>query len=328
MRPLHLLLAIAAGVLLYLVLFGFIISKPLTTDSLGTYVDYKTSYLESIAQQRKILILAGSNGRFSHRCETITQETHIACANLSVAVDVDLRWQMAHYWKYLKAGDVLYMPLEYGPLFITGASIGEEAPFVVRHDHASLALYAAGKLPYALFYFDFRYLIAGLGENLLKAAGVQRRNSVATLTQQGDERDTTPAKAQVYRSYIDSIPAAPIAHELYDDPSSLEMLRAVIQKARSEGVIVVGGLPTTFDDVVVPDALIDRMRAVFETDGACFVVLPNRSLYPRRAFFDSEYHLQEPFQMMHSRMLAPILGEISTSASCPKPETPRAASPD
>lgn len=326
MRPLHLLLTIASGVAIYLMLFCFIISKPLTTDMLGTYIDYKSSYLQSIAQQRKILILAGSNGRFSHRCETITRRTDIACANLSIAVDVDLRWQMAHYWKYLKAGDVLYMPVEYGSLFVTGASIGEEAPYVVRHDHPSLALYAVTRLPYALFYFDFRYLISGLGETLLKAAGVQRRNSVATLTKQGDERDTTPAKADVYRSYIDSIPAAPIAHDIYDDPSSLEMLRAVLQTARSRGVIVVGGLPTTFDEATVTDALIDRMRAIFESAGACFIVLPNRSLYPRSAFFDSEYHLQEPFQIAHSELLAPILGEISKSASCPKASP--AASPD
>jgi sugar/nucleoside kinase (ribokinase family) len=317
LRPLHLLAAVALGVVIYLIAFTFILSKPLTTDTLGAYIDFKSRYLESIALRRKILIFAGSNGRFSHRCETITMLTGIACANLSIAVDVDLRWQMSHYWRFLKKGDVLYMPIEYGSLLVTGATVGEEAPYVVRHDHASLALYGATKLPFALFYFDFRYLIAGIGETLLSAAGVQRRNSVSTLTEQGDERDTTPAKAAPYRSFVDSIPADAIASTLYDDPSSAEMLHAVIQTARAKGVIVVGGLPTTFDEAKVPGEMIDRMRAIFVRQGACFVVLPNHSLYPREAFFDSEYHLQEPYQIAHSELLAPILARISTAGSCP-----------
>ncbi len=318
LRPLPLLAAIALGVGIYLIAFSFIISKPLTTDTLGAYIDFKSRYLESIAEQRKILIFAGSNGRFSHRCETITMQTGIACANLSIAVDIDLRWQMSHYWRFLKKGDVLYMPLEYGSLLVTGATVGEEAPYVVRHDHASLAMYGATKLPFALFYFDFRYLIAGLGETMLSAAGVQRRNSVSTLTDQGDERDTTPAKAAAYRSFVDSIPADAIASTMYDDPSSAEMLHAVIQTGQSKGVIVVGGLPTTFDEAKIPEATIDRMRAIFVRQGACFVVLPNHSAYPRDAFFDSEYHLQEPYQIAHSKLLAPILAKISTTGSCPR----------
>ena len=69
---------------------------------------------------------------------------------------------------------------------------------------------------------------------------------------------------------------------------------------------------------IVPAAVINRLRELYEGRGACFVVLPNLGKYPRSDFFDTSYHLQETFQIAHSTALAPILAEISRISLCPE----------
>jgi len=69
--------------------------------------------------------------------------------------------------------------------------------------------------------------------------------------------------------------------------------------------------------------LLDRL---YRDAGACLIVLPNRSLYPRAAFFDTPYHLQEPMQRAHSRLLAPRLAQVMRHG-CPAPPAARAKLP-
>ena len=317
-RPKELIFALLGGIVIYLITFLYIVAKPLTIGEAGRYNDYKAHYLASLRGQRKIAIFAGSNGRYSHRCETIAALTHIPCANLSTAAGSDLDWMMSPYWPYLEKGDVLYMPLEYWPLLAPGATVGNEAPYVVRQQHDWLGRYSLSQLPFALFYFDCRYLISAIGEMLLASRGYQTRTSVLTMTEQGDERGVTRDKADPYRSFIHDIPTRVVRLEAYDDPESLRALSAVIDEARAKGVLVVGGLPTVFEDTQVTAIVLNRLRDIYERRGACFLVLPNLSKYPRSDFFDSAYHLQEKYQMAHSATLAPILAEISRTAACPK----------
>ena len=311
-----LLAAVLVGIVLYLFTFAFVVDKPLTTAEIGDYVTYKERYLASIAPRRKIVILAGSNGRYSHRCESVTEVTGIPCANLSTAAGLDLDWQMSRYLRYLGSGDVLYMPLEYWSKPASATRVGAEAPFVVRHDHNALSRYSARQLVGALFYFDVRYFFSALGEMMLSRAGVQRRTSVRNLTVQGDERGASAAKASAYRSFIQGLPAPTVSPTSYDDPTANAPVAKVLDDVRARGVIVVGGLATTFDDTRIPTEVIARLKALFELHGGCFLVLPNLSLYPRRMFFDTEYHLQEDAQIAHSRIVAPYLARIWQRRSC------------
>jgi hypothetical protein len=56
--------------------------------------------------------------------------------------------------------------------------------------------------------------------------------------------------------------------------------------------------------VPIPDAPIARLAHFYADHGARFLVLPNRSQYPRSAFYDSNYHLRESWQHRHSVLLA------------------------
>jgi hypothetical protein len=157
----------------------------------------------------------------------------------------------------------------------------------------------------AAFAFDLPYAISGVVEMGLEAAGFRRRFGVDTLTKEGDESGHTLAKAAAFRSYVEAAKVVLPTAEAFARPShAKEVLARFFAWAKAHQVLVVGGLPTTFDDVPIPAGLIPELREFYESAGQDFLVLPGRSQYPRRCFYDTPWHLAEPFQIEHSARLA------------------------
>src|SRR5262249_41627958 len=130
-----------------------------------------------------------------------------------------------------------------------------------------------------------------------------------TLDAQGDETGNSDANAKPYEAAVNSAQFQPPTAADFDaNPDGCRAFAAqFLDWARQHGVQVVGGLPTTFADVPVDPGLIDRIRSFYRSHGAAFVVLPDRSRFPRSAFYDSPYHLRQRSQIAHSRQLAEAL---------------------
>ncbi len=310
--------AIVAGIAAYLLLFATLVHKPLTLDIMGAYIDQKQRIMDATPSPR-ILILAGSNGRFSHSCEQIARDTGIACANLSTTASIGLKYQIDAYIDRMRPGDLLYLPLEYyDPAYPMRDDVGDEGAYLV---HA-----AARRLPEtygwrgvlrALFSFDLRFAISAVGEMLLERAGVDRRTSLATMNAHGDETGHTDAKAQAYRARNAALPKLSVSKQSFEDAGYWSKVSQQLARLRARGVIVVGGLPTTFDDTeIAPEALM-MLRRHYAAAGGCLLVLPNRSLYPRSYFYDASYHLTESHQRAHSSLLAPRLAAVLQAGGCP-----------
>jgi len=259
-------------------------------------------------------LLAGSNGRFSHRCETIEALLGMPCSNMSVSADLSLDYQLGIIKPYLNAGDIVYLPLEFGALSGTKQEVmaGAEQPYVVAYDHDYLQGMGVERLVHALFYFDLKFLISGLGEMLLNSMHVKRRFTPDTLTRQGDESGHTREKGLAYREQLASLEWSPPApHDFTGDSFKAELLGDFLGWAAERDIQVIGGLPTTFDDAPVPDEYIARLCAWYRQHGQGFMVLENKSRYPRSSFYDTPYHLVEEQQIRHSRLVASRLGEIT-----------------
>jgi hypothetical protein len=214
---------------------------------------------------------------------------------------------------HLKPGDIVYLPLEYGVLKGSRASMmsGTELPYMMAYDHQHLWQMDRERSLHAIFYCDLKFLFAGVAEMLLQRAGVERRSGVETLTAQGDETGHGISSGEAYRSYLDNLDWEPPVVAFVDEDSyKAGIIIDFLQWASSQGVIVIGGLPTTFDDQPVPDELIDKLRNFYESRGHFFLAMPNRSQYPREHFFDTKYHLAEEYQRLHSEMLAGYLKEL------------------
>jgi len=311
------LLSICVGIAIYAGLFVFVLHQPLTTDTIGSYVSRKAALLQR-NHQKKIIILAGSNGRFSHSCAEIFRQTNISCVNLSISADIGLKYQINHYIDYFAPGDLIYLPLEYRNSKTFNATfVGGEAPYLVYNSPLEVfSLYSSEGQLKTFFGFDFPYLLSSVGEMILNKIGVKRRFSLGTMNEYGDETTHDEKKAAAYGTAITAWPRTRIDPVTYSDEKYWSDLSSIISRLRKKKLIVVGGLPTTFDDTVVASSVVSFLSSFYENQGACFLKLPNSSLYPRSYFYDTNYHLTEKFQHLHSGLLASKLAQIFRKGDC------------
>lgn len=309
----RLLLACSASVAAYLVAFVFLLSKPLTFGVVPEMVEYKRAYAAALPSP-KLLVLGASNARYSHRCETIGPALGVPCANLGIAAGLSLDYLRAEFEPVIRPGDIVYMPLEYGWYRDWTVAPIEWAIWAGSNPRRLLSLPPLDIMR-ALFQFDLKFALAALAETALARTGARTRRGLGTLTPQGDEAGHTAAKALAYRAAVAANPGeVPRLEDVRAAVDSPAELRRFLAWARSRDVRVIGGLPTTFDDLEVPDALVAHIRGAFEEAGHSFAMLPNRSLYPRSCFYDTHYHLHEDCQREHSGRVAGLLQGVVLAA--------------
>jgi len=116
-------------------------------------------------------------------------------------------------------------------------------------------------------------------------------------------------------------PSAGVVLQAYlrDSP---ELAERFIAWAQGHGVRVIGGLPTEFADLPMPESTLAAIRQLYLVHGAGFLELPNRSRYPRSAFFDSPDHLNERWQIAHSK-LGPVVNSVPSLGPGPSCNTCR-----
>lgn len=313
MRPVARLIAACLGsIVLYGLVFGFVIHKPLTVGVIDDLLRLKENYAAH-AGSPKLVIFAGSNARFSHRCQTIEPLLAMPCVNFGVARGIGLDYLFGRLEPLLSAGDIVYMPLEYDWYLDdkVAAMTGPDAELMVYGDKRRLVALGWERSLRAVFAFDLPYVVSGLSEMALQAIGVQRRVGLATMTPQGDETGHTPQQAAPYRAYVASVtPYIPTGEALAKPSYAEHQVTAFLLWAKRHGVLVIGGLQTTFSDAAVGEGTIAALRHFYEASGQRFLVLPSHSQYARDCFFDTFAHLTEPCQIAHSRALAAALAPI------------------
>jgi hypothetical protein len=298
------LLSIAA----YASVFLFVVRKPLTVGVYKQMIELKQERVRSLASPR-LLIIAGSNGLFSHSAETLTYECGVPVVNASLTAAFSLPFIIDQTRPLLREGDVVYMPIEYGLYAFDLEEEKCDGHYLIAYDRESFWRQDSKRIVNQMFSFDLPYLISGLGEMALEKANVQRRFNAESLNDRGDQIGHTEEAGKEYRPVIEAWKPLPAVEPetIRTDSFTQRYLADFLEWAGQNGVVVVGGLPTMFDDQPVSDATVNAVREVFESRGHYFVALPNRSQYPREMFFDTPFHLHEQAQHQHSRALAPLL---------------------
>ncbi|MBI4081992.1 MAG: hypothetical protein HY423_05215 [Candidatus Lambdaproteobacteria bacterium] len=305
-RLLWLLLACGLSVAAYGLAFTFVAKKHFTLGLIRQLAEKRQAYISATPSPR-VYILAGSAGLFSFRCEVMEPVLGRPCVNLSIGRGFGLKYDLARARRILRSGDVLVMPLEYETYSDMKASFagGSSQGYLVQYDRAAwMALPPRERLE-ALFSFDVQALVAGSLEQVLRLAAFQRPFSIASFTPQGDYKDATLARVETYRERMATVSQPRPDPALLQGPTyAEERMQEFLGWARAEGVLVVGSLPTTFDDVPIDAALVDRIAHIYVDAGHAFATLPNLNQYERGCFYDSPYHLHEGCQVVHSRRFA------------------------
>ncbi len=298
--------AVLASLVLYLAVFA-IVQRPLTLGDLVKQLDFKLAYAKSI-KGPKVMVLAGSNGRYSHSCEVISQTLGRPCVNAAIAAGIGLDFLLTQFDAVLEPGDLVYMPLEYEQYTASAEDMhrGAQNAVLARSRGADyLRSLSLARLAEVFSAYDLPFLIRGGFEMALAHHGFKRRTGIDTLDEQGDEQGHTAQKALTYREFVMHEPTPQAA--VVPSPDALAALSAFLRRQNEKHVAVVGGLPTVPSDTAIEAADVERIRNLFTSAGQHFVVAPNLARYPRSCFFDAVYHLDEECQKRHSAAVASLL---------------------
>jgi hypothetical protein len=309
----RILLACLASLLLYGVAFALVLDRPLTLGSLQARVEANIALGRSI-HQPKLVILAGSNGPFSHRCQTIEPMIGRPCVNAGVAVGVGLDYLFTRWKPLLHPGDIVYMPLEEAQYVRSHATsdLGPDAAIMLRHDRATLLALPLRRQVAALFASDLRAAVMSVIETALASSDFNdpRVSANGGYNAWGDHIGHTAEKAFVNRATLAaSDPFHPTGTQITAGYGTALVI-AFLTWAEAHDVRVIGGLPAGFiDSPLSPDEL-TAIHAVFRDHHAEFLETPEGGRYPRSAFYDSADHLLEASQISHSVSVARSLQRI------------------
>lgn len=308
------------SLLLYGVAFGLVLDRPLELGFLAHELDARLARAAAISRP-KLVILAGSNGPYSHRCEVIEALLRRPCVNGGVAVGIGLDYLFVRWRKELHAGDVVYMPMEQAqyvrPRLAT--ALGPDAAIMFRHDWKTLSALSPDRFVAALFAFDLRFALMSGIEMTLCAVGFHDPRAAVDggSNAWGDHVGHTAALGAGNQAAIGAMAMPAVSAAAIRAGYGARLIGGFVAWARAHGVRVIGGLPTGLDERPLPAATEAAMAAVYLDQGGEFLVLPNRSRYTRTAFFDTPSHLNEAAQIAHSvllaRALAARLGQPATA---------------
>jgi hypothetical protein len=299
-----------ASLALYAMTFGFILDRPLALGFLQQQIDAKLARAAAI-DGPKLVILAGSNGPYSHRCEVIEPFLGMSCINGGVAVGIGLDYLFARWQQVLHQGDVVYLPMEEAQYIRARAAtaVGPDAAIMFRHDWRTLASLPPQRWLAALFSFDLRAtLMAPIEATLLAVRFHDPRAEVTGTTNAwGDHIGHTAARAAASNAVLAAASPYHASAEAILAGDGTALIAQFTRWAVAHGVRVIGGLPTELADAPMSDETLQAIRSVYLAEDGDFLVLPNLSRYPRAAFFDTADHLNETWQIAHSKLLAEYL---------------------
>lgn len=305
----RLLLACLASLLLYSVVFCLVLDRPLSHGFLLDRLEAKLARGAAI-EGRKLVILAGSNGPYSHRCEVIEPLVGMPCVNAGVAVGIGLDYLFARWQALLRPGDVVYLPLEQAQYARprTATTLGPDAAIMARHDRRTLLRLSPDRWAGALFAFDARALVMSVMEMALATAGFADPRAAVTgeMNPWGDQVGHTSERARASAALLARARPTHLASQAIDAGEGSAEVRRFVAWAAASGVTVLGGFATGFDDIPIPVETAEAIRRIYRIEGARagFLDLPNQARYPRPWFFDTPDHLHEDAQRLHSRLVA------------------------
>ncbi len=299
------------SVVLYIIIFASLADRPLSLGLLRLEMIQKTARLATLPSP-KLVILAGSNGPYSHSCAVIGAMLNMPCENAGIAVGIGLDDLFARYAPLLHPGDVLYMPMELQQYTATRAQYraGADGEFLLRHDRGILAKLPPDRILGAVFCCNLGDFLELLAEMPMAHAGViaPRHLLASEYNSQGDRIDNPLAEADpalLRHSPRPEPPTGEIANSY-----GMALIAQFVAQETARKIIVIGGLPTDFVSAVITTPEIGVVTSVYTKNGGSFTLLPNHSLYPVADFFNGEDHLAQPCQYRHSIAVAYALGHL------------------
>ncbi len=300
MKLRYIVVACLASLAAYVCIYAFWVKKPVTFGWLHDSMLAKYGRLASLKNVRKLVILAGSNGRYSHSAKVFSEKLGINAVNMSIAASISVPYQIEQIKPYLSRGDIVYLPLETFNYCAPEKSYlrSTEGFFNLLYDKHAFFQMDIKKQYYAFSHTNIDVIVEDAIEKIMVVAGIKKRDDLQN--EYGDQIGHTPEIAKKYKKYLKSQWHNYKAFVF--DPNSYGTVKIgeFLKWAKERGITVIGGLPTTPTAWKIDDSFISALKDFYLKNGQKFVELPCRSQYGIEAFFDTTMHLNEKWQKIHS----------------------------
>src|SRR5271168_2047666 len=194
----RILAACALSVSIYFLVFAALLDRPLSLGLLRIEIAQKTARLAQLPSP-KIVILAGSNGPYSHSCVVIGAMLNLPCENAGIAVGIGLDDLFARYAPLLHRGDILYLPMELQQYTATRTQYltSADGGFLLRHDRSVLAKLPPDRILGSLFCCNLPDFLESLAEMPIAREGAigPQRLLASEYNGLGDRIDNNAADA-------------------------------------------------------------------------------------------------------------------------------------
>lgn len=308
------------SLLIYLLVFSIMVDRPLSLGALRMELLQKTARIAMLPSP-KLVILAGSNGPYSHSCVVLTDTLNMPCENAGIAVGIGLDDIFVRYEPSLHRGDIIYMPMELQQYTATASAYDAsvDGEYLLRHDRGVLTKLPLQRILGAGLCCTLADLADALVEMPLARSGMidPKKLLITQYDRQGDRIDNALSDRNPALLAAESR-QAPAARAIGSGYGA-KLVAKFVAHETSLGVIVIGGMPVDYSTVKIPGGTISAIERIYTKNGGTFTILSNRSHYPRADFFNSEDHLAKPCQYLNSIFVARRLGEILHKPIAPLP---------
>lgn len=298
----NLTLALLPIIVINILCFGTLFYLAATEDL--TYVNYaaaldKEQRLNNIGNNRRLVLIGGSNARFGFDSGVLEDSLHIAPVNMGIHIGLGLDFMFDEVDTALHKGDILLVSPEYSHFLENGTYYGDEGltdMYLVKHKWWKAFRHIADTHNFNSIYRLIRRRIKRIG------------------TSEGNIPDNMEVRTKYnkYGDYIghydlpapDSWDKAPSVGALADD-KVFSSIQAHVNSLRDKGVEVMFIPPpyakSTYD---TDSVLIDNIANRLEDIGSPFLFHPSETVYPDSIFYDSRYHLTKEGILIHSNNIA------------------------
>ena len=304
-----LLLGILFSLILYVAIFCFFVKKPILYGELNSMITKKYDRLEKISDN-KLVILAGSNGRYSHSAKTMGDCLHMPAVNLSITASISIDWQLELIKRHLNSGDIIFLPLEPHNYNSTeqDSAKSTEGIYCLLYNKREWLKMSLIKKYYTFYHTDLFLIFEDILERAMLLADVKPRSK--GQNEFGDEIGHTPERGKPYFAYINSLrDINPYQQGINTESYSMKKLSDFLQWASLNKIRVFGCLPTIINTVKVPQNYVEQLKSFYEKYGHKFIVLDNNAQYDISLFYDTPFHLNTEGQKLHSEKVAQKIKE-------------------
>lgn len=274
------------------------------------YVE-KENLARKISDRPKIVFGGGSGTIMGVRTKDVQKAFGVPTVNMGLHAGVEIDYILYRLKRVLRQGDVVILPLEYEHFVYDGRSNSLKISFVASCDREYfLGLSWWSKAQYTFSLIGFNKVLEALKSK--RPRGTSTRHWV--LNQNGDATGYAGTAVVVKESQFECTPL-PVQRDGFTETYGLALIREFSRWCEARGIRC---YVTYANLVYLKDYADERYHTYFESlqnyfikNDIAFIGTPYDFFFPRKLFYNTEYHLNQEGITLRTEQLIVMMRKMN-----------------